>query len=687
MTGRYRPLLLGLWMSFLYWPFTHAGGYYHPFLVAFMPLFLAAGDLFRRWVLRISTWIVVAYGALSLSWNHWANLHEAAGAAGAVRQLFFLPPSDWNQINGHLAAPLLILGGLFGWWLYRQARHKIETWALLALGAVVIPLDHVFWGLAAGFALGSYLTTGLVVLLDVHEAELRQHANPRGPAAVAYLGWAVAILGPVLVGWATPPHEAQDPLGIFRAPTIPGLSSSASVATTGYGPGVNNIGHSLTQSHVPVFIAHTAGPHYWQAATYTQFNGTSWYNLSGGVIYEATPSDFGVPLVNPYFTTQVPHVDLKASIVAASPDGVMSTLFYAGTPTHLSVSATVHTESSRFVSTGVHGYSLSAIVPEYRSGQLAAAPFTPPPHQLAVDMELPSNLSPRVSSLARRITARSRGPWQSAVMVKRYLDSHYRYSLTVPAMSGNVVNKFLFSIKEGYCDQFSTTFIMMMRSLHIPARWAVGYSTGTFSPSQNGWVVRAADAHSWAEIWLSTVGWVPFDPTPGFSAPIRIVQPNGTNTVIPNDVNGNQPIKPPANATLTARRRRLEALNHIGGVPHRSTTTAHSGDWWFAILGLGALGAAVAGMRRRIVGRTPDGVWLGVRRASTKKLGTRRYDQSPRQWGSDWVRYFPSDADLVWPLVRLLEAAFYRGTPLNLEEQNELSRLWHELRRRRRRLA
>lgn len=686
MTHPYRPLLLGLWLSCWYWSFTHAGGYSHPLLVAFLPLALAAGDMLR-WLFRIPAWILAAYGALSLAWNHWADFHEAAGAAHAVRQLFFLPPGVWNQINGHLAAPLLVLGGLVGWWLFRQARTKTETWALLGLGTVVIPLDQVFWGLPAGLNLALYLVTGLIALLDVQEAELRQKARPQGASTGAYVGWALVILVPVAAGWALPPHSAQDPLGIFGGSPTSAIVSSGAVATTGYGSGVTNIGHSLTANRTPVFVAHTPGPHYWQAATYALFNGTSWYNPNGGIIFEATPNDTGIPLVNPYFQSQIPHHSLTASIVAATPDGVMSTLFYTGTPTNLSVNATVHTGSSRFISTGVHRYTFSALIPRYRLGQLAAEVFTPPPHSLSADLELPHTLSPRVIKLTRRITASARGPWQAAALIKHYLDSHYRYSLKVPPVSGNVVNNFLFVTKEGYCDQFSTTFIMMMRSLHVPARWVVGYSTGTFSSAQGGWVVRASDAHSWAEIWLADIGWVPFDPTPGFAAPMTTVQPHGTGLTIPNNANGTQPIKPPANPNLAAQRHHLEQRNHEVRPHRRANPAGQSPEWWIALVGLAAVAVGFWGIGRRIVGQTARGVWHDVRRASIKKLGTRRNNQSPRQWGSDWVRYFPSDAGVVWPLVYLLEAAFYRETPLTAAEQQELHRLWNELRRKGRRLA
>ena len=53
----------------------------------------------------------------------------------------------------------------------------------------------------------------------------------------------------------------------------------------------------------------------------------------------------------------------------------------------------------------------------------------------------------------------------------------------------------------------------MLRYLGIPARVAVGFSSGTWE--DNGWTVTDHDAHAWVEVWFAGHGWLPFDPTPG----------------------------------------------------------------------------------------------------------------------------------------------------------------------------
>jgi hypothetical protein len=60
---------------------------------------------------------------------------------------------------------------------------------------------------------------------------------------------------------------------------------------------------------------------------------------------------------------------------------------------------------------------------------------------------------------------------------------------------------------------------VMLRSVGVPARVAVGYGAGRYDADREAWVVLDRDAHSWVEVWFPGHGWLPFDPTPGRSAP------------------------------------------------------------------------------------------------------------------------------------------------------------------------
>ncbi|MCB0193183.1 MAG: transglutaminase domain-containing protein, partial [Anaerolineae bacterium] len=69
----------------------------------------------------------------------------------------------------------------------------------------------------------------------------------------------------------------------------------------------------------------------------------------------------------------------------------------------------------------------------------------------------------------------------------------------------------------GICEQYVTSLVVMARSLGIPARLVSGYGSGQYNTITGYYEVRFSDAHSWAEIYFPEVGWVPFDPTPGWT--------------------------------------------------------------------------------------------------------------------------------------------------------------------------
>ncbi|MBR2445527.1 MAG: transglutaminase domain-containing protein [Clostridia bacterium] len=84
-----------------------------------------------------------------------------------------------------------------------------------------------------------------------------------------------------------------------------------------------------------------------------------------------------------------------------------------------------------------------------------------------------------------------------------------------PAGKDEVVY-FLTESKSGVCRHFASAATLLYRTLGIPARYVVGYSTDAVSGT---WTeVKGADAHAWVEIFIPGLGWVRIDPTPGVSS-------------------------------------------------------------------------------------------------------------------------------------------------------------------------
>jgi hypothetical protein len=119
-----------------------------------------------------------------------------------------------------------------------------------------------------------------------------------------------------------------------------------------------------------------------------------------------------------------------------------------------------------------------------------------------------------VLGLARDLTATQPTPYDRALAIQAYVRS-FPYSLDLPRPPGDqdVVDYFLFDLRQGYCDYYATAMVVLARAAGVPARLVIGYAPGTYDAANVRHVVTEADAHSWVEIYFPGLGWVEFEPT------------------------------------------------------------------------------------------------------------------------------------------------------------------------------
>jgi transglutaminase-like putative cysteine protease len=137
-------------------------------------------------------------------------------------------------------------------------------------------------------------------------------------------------------------------------------------------------------------------------------------------------------------------------------------------------------------------------------------------------LALPDTVPDRVLGLARDLTATGATPYDRAVAIESYLRT-YPYNLDVPlppAGTKDVVDYFLFELKEGYCDYYATSMVVLARAAGLPARLAIGYAPGYYDARGAVYVVTEAEAHAWVEVYFPDYGWIEFEPTGG-RPPIR----------------------------------------------------------------------------------------------------------------------------------------------------------------------
>ncbi len=142
-------------------------------------------------------------------------------------------------------------------------------------------------------------------------------------------------------------------------------------------------------------------------------------------------------------------------------------------------------------------------------------------------LALPQGFNPRTLALGRRwrheAGSNTRGSSDSAIATRAlaWINREFAYTLNVPLAGRNEVDDFLFDRKQGYCEHFSSSFVVLMRAAGIPARVVTGYAGGYRNPIGDYWLVLNSSAHAWAEIWLPGRGWVRVDPTAAV-APERV---------------------------------------------------------------------------------------------------------------------------------------------------------------------
>jgi transglutaminase-like putative cysteine protease len=141
-------------------------------------------------------------------------------------------------------------------------------------------------------------------------------------------------------------------------------------------------------------------------------------------------------------------------------------------------------------------------------------------------LQLPEKLDPRIVRLATTIilNSQARNRYDAAKAIETELQTRYGYSLQMKASGPDPLADFLFNIRRGHCEYFSTAMAVLLRTHGIAARVVNGFLPGEYNAAAGAFTVRQSDAHSWVEVYFpGSDSWVTFDPTPsaGRAEPVR----------------------------------------------------------------------------------------------------------------------------------------------------------------------
>ncbi|WP_051681346.1 transglutaminase TgpA family protein [Virgibacillus alimentarius] len=373
----------------------------------------------------------------------------------------------------------------------------------------------------------AFITLGMANLVKEVEGESVQLSWKKN--------WTVPLVSVVflaaLIGYVTPVFDSKwtnpTPLIEFAAKTMQDPSST--VQKVGYGENDSQLGGSFVQDYSTVFTATDTKDHYWRIETKDVYTGKGWKTSTSHNYQTQREGQISLRTFSDKVETEQSEATLEFSDHAmleklVYPYGVNE----VNADKHVQFQLDEKTgeiQSQMNKNTNLKSYKITYDHPSFSVETLRDASEVDPAAIADTYTQLPSSLPDRVEALAEEITAAYHNRYDKTRAIEQYFGKNgfvYQTSnVPVPGEDQDYVDQFLFDSKEGYCDNYSTAMIVMLRTLDIPSRWVKGFTSGERikegSNGKNVYEVTNANAHSWVEVYFPEIGWVPFEPTQGFS--------------------------------------------------------------------------------------------------------------------------------------------------------------------------
>lgn len=298
----------------------------------------------------------------------------------------------------------------------------------------------------------------------------------------------------------------------FASPTRPGMPRSHLI---GSGPELSEL-IIMEIDTGETFVPPQADPltqlptYYWIGRAYDVYTGSGW--MTDEIIQETIAANQAVNSdANPDYYRAVLHTIRKISTGRPS-------LYYTGVLNAVDQNITVgwHAVTREFFAAQLNAtdYQVRSFVYDFSEGLFQTSENNLPDIIAETYLQIPPEVPERVRDLALHLTGQAATPFEKAKAIETYL-RQFEYTLEIPAPpeDQDLVDYFLFDLQKGYCDYYASAMVILARSSGLPARLAVGYSTGSYDYTRQVFVVTEANAHAWPEIYLEPIGWVPFEPT------------------------------------------------------------------------------------------------------------------------------------------------------------------------------
>jgi transglutaminase-like putative cysteine protease len=459
----------------------------------------------------------------------------------SVENITYVLEGQWLELTNVFRTILFflllsIMTYLIHYWLLNQKR----IFLFFVITLIYITILDTFTSYSAKEAIIRAVITGFASMgiLTLNRILIRENI---GSNISFSKKWLTLLTGLIIlsvgIGFIGPKAE---PIWPDPVPFIQSLNDKSGGATqrVGYGVDDSQLGGPFVGDNQVVFGAETESKHYWRVETKEIYTGKGWIGPSNDqsrVIVPMVPFDSKVPIYA--FESEVEVREQEATIfpfIAAPhsvyPFGVRRILTWGGIGTGI-LELDPNIEKIYFENErrNTQPYTITYDVPRYSVTKLQQVTSS---EQARLDSlfvnrytQVPTTLPREVKELALEITKGEKTWFDKARAIENYFDlamfSYSQKDVAVPKRNEDYVAQFLFDTKVGYCDNFSSSMAVLLRTLGIPTRWVKGYTAGEYkelgSNSRKIYEVTNNNAHSWVEVYFPGSGWLAFEPTPGYT--------------------------------------------------------------------------------------------------------------------------------------------------------------------------
>ncbi|TLS35316.1 DUF4129 domain-containing transglutaminase family protein [Pseudalkalibacillus caeni] len=475
-----------------------------------------------------------------------------------IRNTGFVFDANWNSLSSVYRTLLFfillwLISYLMQYWLIQTRR----IFLFLLVTIVYITVIDTFTAYSAETAIIRIVVIGFVLLgllqiLRIQEQEGVIFDNARFP--IHWLVPLVLVIGfSSMIGYVAPKADPQwpDPVPFIKKTANVYEEDSGRkgnfVSKIGYGEDDSRLGGPFIMDETPVFQADIDDIHYWRVETKDIYTGKGWETsdntsiyMEGGTqrLYDGSvETEEKQAKVMPTGEEKYPFIIHPGQTNEVIPDRENVEL------NENKVTGKITTKSlgEEIV---LDEYTLKYDSPTFSEKELRESGQEYPDTVSGQYLQLPDSLPGRIKDLAEEITSEETNAYDKARAIENYfIGNGYVYEtkdVAVPAKDEDYVDQFLFETKMGYCDNYSTSMTVMLRSIGIPARWVKGFTEGEFvepAGEFRRYEIKNSNAHSWPEAYFPGVGWVPFEPTRSFTNRADFVRDynmeNNTDTEMP----------------------------------------------------------------------------------------------------------------------------------------------------------